>query len=228
MGEPFTGSGGCDDAGHELMVGGDAVARLAASTWWNWEDRSRPIHWRWPEEYCSIICDGLPIYFLQTMLPYRVPQGDKKDPVTKAQLVTKLQKACDRRYIAAGPVDSLTAFFAVKKGDDDVCPVYDSSVSGLNDSIWMPRFVLPTIQTHLCQLEAGTFMCDLDVREICLNFILHRSICPLAGVDLMHYVPDGAGRVVWECWQRTAMGLTLSPYQACQGMAFAEEVTRGN
>jgi hypothetical protein len=122
--------------------------------------------------------------------------GDEKDPVTKAQLVTKLQKARDRRYIAAGQVDLLTAFFAVKKGDD-VRPVYDGSVSGLNKSIWMPRFVLPTIQSHLRQVEAGTFMCDLDVGEMFLNFILHQSIRPLAGVDLTHYVPDGAARIVW-------------------------------
>jgi hypothetical protein len=104
------------------MVGGDAVARSAAlRTWWSWEeDGSRPFHWQWPEEYCAMIRDGLPVYFLQTMHPYRFPQGDKKGPVTKAQLVSKLQKACDRRYIAVGQVDSLTAFFAVKKGDDDV------------------------------------------------------------------------------------------------------------
>jgi hypothetical protein len=49
-------------------------------------------------------------------------------------------------------------------------------------------------------------MCDLDVGEMFLNFILHRSIRPLAGVDLTHCAPDGARRVVWECWQRAAMG----------------------
>jgi hypothetical protein len=110
------------------------------------------------------------------MKPYRVPQGDEKDPVMKKQLIEKLQKARDRRYIAPGRVISLTAFFGVKKGEDDVRPVYDGSVSGLSDCIWMPRFVLPTIQTHLRQVEAGTFMCDLDVGEMFLNFILHFEI----------------------------------------------------
>jgi hypothetical protein len=60
----------------------------------------------------------------------------------KRQLMKKLQKARDRRYISTGKVVSLTSFFGVKKSDDDVRPVYDRSVSGLNDSIWMPRFVL--------------------------------------------------------------------------------------
>jgi hypothetical protein len=162
------------------------------------------------------------------MKPYRVPQGDEKDPVMKKQLIEKLQKARDRRYIAPGKVISLTAFFGVKKGEDDVRPVYDGSVSGLNDCIWMPRFVLPTIQTHLRQVEAGTFMCDLDVGEMFLNFILHFEIRSLAGVDLTHYTHEGRTRNVWECWQRAAMGLTSSPYQACQGMAFAEEIIRGD
>jgi hypothetical protein len=145
------------------------------------------------------------------MKQHRVPQGDEKDAVMKKQLIEKIQKARDRRYIGPGKVVSLTAFFGVKKGDDDVRPVYDGSISGLNDCIWMPRFVLPTIQTHLRQVEAGTFMCDLDVGEMFLNFILHTDIRSLAGVDLTHYTKEGEHGTVWECWQRAAMGLTSSP-----------------
>jgi hypothetical protein len=174
------------------------------------------------------IRDGIPVHSLQPMKPYRVPQADEKDVKMKAQLIEKLQKARDRRYISPGRVVSLTAFLGVKKGEDNVCPVYDGSVSGLNDCIWMPRFVFPTIQTHLCQVESGTFMCDWDVGEMFLNFILHIDIRSLAGVDLTHYTKEGEKGVVWECWQWAAMGLTSSPYQACQGMAFAEEVIRGD
>ena len=147
----------------------------------------------------------------------------------KAQLIEKLDKARSRRYISPGHVHSLTAFFGVKKSETDVRPIYDGSISGLNESIWMPCFALPTIQTHLRQIEAGTYMCDLDVGEMFLNFVLHDSIRPLAGVDLTHYSPKdkGQGRV-WECWQRAAMGLTSSPYQACQGMGIAEEIIRGD
>lgn len=215
-------------AGHELMPGQDVVARTARATWWAWDEGSRPIHWRWPQEYQETIRDGLSVHFLQEMKLYRVPQGDEKDAGMKAQLVEKLQKARDRRYIAPGRVVSLTAFFGVKKGEDDVRPVYDGSVSGLNDCIWVPRFVLPTIQSHLRQVEAGTYMCDLDVGEMFLNFILHVDIRSLAGVDLTHYTKEGKEGVVWECWHRAAMGLTSSPYQACQGMAFAEKVIRGD
>jgi hypothetical protein len=91
--------------------------------------------WRWPREYMERIRDGIPVHFLHPMKPYRVPQGDEKDVRMKDQLIEKLQKARDRRYISPGRVVSLTAFFGVKKGEDDVRPVYDGSVSGLNDCI---------------------------------------------------------------------------------------------
>jgi hypothetical protein len=212
----------------DLLPGRDAVARASRATWWNWDNGSRPFHWRWPEEYRIRIRDGIKVFFQHRLKDYRVPQADEKDPTMKAQLVEKLQKARDRGYIAPGTVLSLTSFFGVKKGEDDVRPVYDGSISGLNDAIWMPRFVLPTIQTHLRQVEVGTYMCDLDVGEMFLNFILHADIRALAGVDLTHYAPEGTGETIWECWHRAAMGLTLSPYQSCQGMGFAEEVIRGD
>jgi hypothetical protein len=212
----------------DWVEGCDAVARAARSTWWNWDDGSRPFHWRWPLEYQATIRDGLRVHFQTKMKPYRVAQANEKDPILKQQLVEKLQKAQDRRYISSGKVISLTAFFGVKKGEDDVRPVYDGSVSGLNESIWMPSFVLPTIQSHLRQVEAGTYMCDLDVGEMFLNFILHKEIRSMAGVDLTHYFPQPGGGTLWECWHRAAMGLTSSPYQACQGMGFAEEVIRGD
>ena len=83
----------------------------------------------------------------------------------------------------------------------------------------MPRFALPTISSHLRQVEAGTFMCDLDVGEMFLNFVLHPGLRPLTGVDLTFYTNTGQVGRLWECWQRAAMGLTSSPYHACQGMA---------
>lgn len=212
----------------DLLPGMDAIARASKATWWNWDDGSRPFHWRWPAEYRDRIRDGIPVFFQHQFNHYRVPQKDEKDPALKAQLTQKLQKARDRRYIAPGKVLSLTSFFGVKKGENDVRPVYDGSVSGLNDAIWMPRFVLPTIQTHLRLVEAGTYMCDLDVGEMFLNFILHEDIRALAGVDLTLFAPERSGEVIWECWHRALMGLTTSPYQACQGMGFAEELIRGD
>jgi hypothetical protein len=82
--------------------------------------------------------------------------------------------------------------FSVQKGEDDIRVVYDGSVSGLNEVLWVPRFVLPTLRTHLRAVENGTFMADVDIGEMFLNFILHEGVRPYAGVDLTHYFPDGS------------------------------------
>ena len=136
-----------------------------------------------------------------------------------------VQKSENRRYIQ-GPtesVKSLTSFFAVPKGDDGVRMVYGDTKSGLNDCIWVPRFPLPTVATHLCAVEPGSFMGEMDVGKMFLNFILHESMQALCGVDLSEFFgEDGPGlqgksKLLWERWVRAAMGLKSSPYQAVQG-----------
>jgi hypothetical protein len=125
--------------GKDWAAGGDAIMRAAKTTWWNWDDGSR--HWRWPGEYQDRIRDGIPVHFKHVLKPYRVAQGDERDPVLKDQLILKLQKARDRQYIAPEKVILLTSFFGVKKGEDNVRPVYDGLASGLNKSMWMPRLL---------------------------------------------------------------------------------------
>jgi hypothetical protein len=170
-----------------------------------------------------VIRDGLPVHFIQMPPRYQTAQRDIKDPNIKAQVVEKLQKVRDRRYIAPEPVTSLTMFFKVLKGLFDIRMVYDGSGSGLNDCIWVPQFALPTIRTHMRAVCAGTHMTDVDLGEFFLNFVLHPTLKPLAGVDFTKYFPHEDGGKVWEAWCRAAMGLKSSPYQAVQGMAYAEE-----
>lgn len=64
------------------------------------------------------------------------------DPHVCTQVKKKLSKVRLRRYIAKGLVRSLTRFFPVKKGDDDIRVVYDGTASGLNDALWAPSFSL--------------------------------------------------------------------------------------
>jgi hypothetical protein len=153
---------------------------------------------------------------------YDKPQADERCEETRA-------KVRERGYITAGKVKALTAFFSVQKGEEDnIRVVYDGSVSELNEVLWVPRFVLPTLWTHLRAVENGTFMADVNIGEMLLNFNLHEGVRPYAGVDLTHYFPDGSRERVWEAWGWAAMGLTLSPFQAVQGMAYAAEVIFGD
>jgi hypothetical protein len=217
-------------ASWDLVPGTDAVARAANSTWFEWEDGSRPFHWRWPEFYQSIIRDGLKVHFVSKKPEFKRAQAGNKSPEMVKRMREKIDKVRQRRYIAPGFVASLTSFFAVPKGADDIRMVYDASVSGLNDSIWVPRFPLPTIKTHLRAVEEGTYMADLDVGEMFLNFVLHSDLRALCGVDLTLYggTVDEFQTVAWEVWQRAAMGLKPSPYQAVQGMMVAEEMIKGD
>jgi hypothetical protein len=50
------------------------------------------------------------------------------------------------------------------------------------------------------------------------------GVRPFAGVDVSHYLPGEGGERVWVTWVQAAMGLTSSPYQSVQGMAFTEEM----
>ena len=184
----------------DLVAGGDAIGRAADATWWNWDAGSRPFHWRWPEWYQFVIRDGMEVYLTTAPPRYRVPQRDIYDPKIKVKVVEKLTKVRGRRYIGPldnGQVTSLTSFFPVQKGDDDIRMVYDGSVSGLTDAMWVPRFTLLTIESHLRAVEEGTFMADVDVGECFLNFILHKDIRALCGVHLTHYVPMENNRKVW-------------------------------
>ena len=78
--------------GDDLVPGRDAVLRAALSSWWGWDDGSRPFHWRWPEFYRERIRDGLKVHFQNPPPRYQIPQRDVLDPETKAKVVEKLPK----------------------------------------------------------------------------------------------------------------------------------------
>ena len=214
--------------GDNIVPGRDAIERTAQSSWWGWDDGSQPLHWRWPEFFRERIQDGLKVHFQKPPPRYQRAQRDVLDPKIKEKVIEKLEKVRARRYIAPGYVVSLTAFFQVPKGDDDIRMVYDGTVSGLNDSIWVPRFALPTVNTHLRAVEEGTFMADFDVGDCFLNFPLHKDLRALCGVDLTLYFPILEGDGLWEAWTRAAMGLKSSPYQAVQAMGVVQGVIMGD
>jgi hypothetical protein len=111
-------------------------------------------------------------------------------------MIDKLSNVRKRRYVEAGEVFALTSFFAVPKGVDDIRMVYNGTKLGLNDNIWVPRFPLPTMNTHLRAVDSNTYMSDMDIGEMFLNFVLHESMQALCGVDLTQYF--GEKRTSWE------------------------------
>ena len=215
----------------DIEAGRDAIGRATQATWWEWDGGSRPFFWRWPSWYQSIIRDGLPVHFLGKTPLYTTPQSDTKDERLKEMMVKKLQKARRRGYIAPWLVLSLTSFFAVAKGLDDIRMVFDGTKSGLNDATWIPGFWLPTTLTFLRMVTYGTWMSDLDVGEMFLNYVLHESLRAYCGLDLTLYfaneITAESGKLL-EAWWRTGMGFKWSPYQAVQGMAVLDETIGGD
>lgn len=103
----------------------------------------------------------------------------------------KLEKVRKLGYIAPGPVKSLTSFFSMPKGYSDISMVYDGTKSGLNGAMWAPWFALPTLEGHLYFVESGSFMGDIDIGDMFLNFILHENVHLVVGVDVTPFFSSG-------------------------------------
>jgi hypothetical protein len=201
----------------------DCITRSANATWWDWADGSHPFFWRWNPEYAATVRDGLKLWYKGTAPKHFVPQKYEPDPARKEKIRLKLLK------VLAGNVASLTHFFAVAKGDEDIRMVYNGTSSGLNSHLWCTWFALATISTMLRALEPGTFMGDLDVGEMFLNFMLETRCSYLAGVDLSKYIQElGGNPRHWARWGRCGMGFRPSPYQTTQAIGWAKEMMMGD
>jgi hypothetical protein len=170
-----------DSGRNDMEAAKDCITRAAESSWWDWLARSRPFHWRWPEE-------GLKLWYKGKQPTYMQPQRPESDPVQQTLMVDKLLKVLERRYFEYGDIASLTQFFKVSKGECDIRMVYNGTSSGLNDWLWVPWFPLPTITTLARSVEVVTHVGDLDVGEMFLNFILEMKARVRAGVDLTHFI----------------------------------------
>jgi hypothetical protein len=209
----------------------DCIQRSSNSSWWNWEQGSRPLFWRWTTEYQTVIREGIPPKFTGIMTPWTEPQRGPKNSAIGELVIKKLLIIDKKAYIEEGKISSLMPFFNVPKGEDDVRMVYDGSASGLNANLWAPWFTLPTVDCLLRALEPGYSMADNDVGEMFHNFMLHEDMRHHCGLDISLYPLSDSPSAEGECWRRwtrLAMGLRTSPYNAVQGMLMAQEFILGS
>jgi hypothetical protein len=149
-------------------------------------------------------------------------------------MIAKLDKVLERGYISPGFVASLTSYFAVPKGENDIQLVYDGTDSGLNDALWSPSFWLPNSSSAVRLLSFYSFLFDSDIGECFLNFPNDPKIGPHCGVDLTPFKgclktrPEYTSSVLWECWARCFMGCKPSPYIAVRYLYLADELCRGD
>jgi hypothetical protein len=155
--------------------------------WWEWSLGSRPFFWRWSPYLRQAARDGFPVYISSALPKYTRPQPWERDPEVRKKVASKLSVVRERCYVRKGEVSSLTSFFSVPKGDQDIRLVYDASKSGLNLSLWAPNFGLPTVDTLTRGVTESFWMADLDIGEMFLNFPLHPDLRPLCGIDVRPY-----------------------------------------
>ena len=137
-----------------------------------------------------------------------------------------IDKVRSRRCIAGGTVLSLTDFFYVPKGKDNIRLVYDLTASGLNDDLWAPVFCMPLVDNVLDVATHLSWFGDIDAAEIFHNYKMLESMQPYAGVDVS-WTKKG-NKIRWEKWTRMAMDLVSSPFSNIRIFPWAIEVITGN
>ena len=74
-----------------------------------------------------------------------------------------MRKLVSKGCILEGVIIALTSLFSVPKVIEDKCMVFDATVSELNNYLWDPNFMLPSMGSFLIMVGPKTPMVDLDV-----------------------------------------------------------------
>lgn len=140
----------------------------------------------------------------------------------------KVLKVIKRGYLTSVLLVGLRLlmhYFSVPKVED-VRMVYDCSKCLLNAATFAPWFAVPTASSLERMVMPHTVQVDNDFKDMFLNFQLHEEMQKYAGVDVTDLLNDDEARKtirkftqdddVYATWDRPAMGLTGSPYQAVQ------------
>ena len=131
-----------------------------------------------------------------------------------------------RGYIKPGEVKSLFHYFCVHKGLSNIRMVYNGAGCGLNEAVWAPHVGLQTARQTLRSLLPGYEQCNMDVGEMFLNFLLHKEMKQISGVEVAFVHSEDSTDAEWEAqqtknwerWCRNWMGLRDSPYRSIQHM----------
>ena len=78
----------------DIKVGGNALGRLAGSSWWSWDAGSTLLFWRWPKRYQKSIRDGTPVFIHKGKLKAHFScQRWPSDPLHKKLMGEKSTKS---------------------------------------------------------------------------------------------------------------------------------------
>ena len=215
------GGKGLTSFGRDMEAVCDVLWRAAMAEWFEYPVSSRLHYFRFPERYRNMARDGAPVYFGRPGPTSKNPQRNMPE-AAKEVLRKKILDVIGKRYIdlPEEEIESWIQYFAVPKGEKDGDTldwrvVYDGGANGLNDSVWVPSFWMPTVSSLLRMLDDGAVMQDRDIGEMFLNFMLHPSARRFAGIDLRPLnLSKEECRAAFLCWLRLLMGFRASPYNS--------------
>eukprot|EP00536_Pseudo-nitzschia_multiseries_P008909 jgi/Psemu1/21777/gm1.21777_g len=148
-------------------------------------------------------------------------QTSYSDPGIKALVKEKVFVAINKGCIELSDIKFLEAMmfmFHVPKGETNVRIVYGGTKSGLNDALYAPWFALPTVDSMLQWVVAGTWLADKDYDKQFLSFLLHPDLRKYCGIDHSQLLASSSDKPgVTGVWMHNAMGLKSSPYNSMQG-----------
>ena len=100
----------------DVMVGRDALTRLANASWWGWDQGSTLFFWRWPARHQQAVRDGTKLFVKKELLPHHFKrQLWPSDESHRSKMMEKLEKVRSRGYILPGQVNSLTGFLQFQR-----------------------------------------------------------------------------------------------------------------
>ncbi len=108
-----------------------------------------------------------------------------KDPEVWSKTKDKIKKVIWQRYLLPAGTLGMSVkwfikYFAVPKGKDNICMVYNATANKLNKAVWAPLFWLPTIDTLVQDVWRNSWMTDRDKGDN----QLHEEVRPYTAVDL--------------------------------------------
>ena len=129
-------------------------------SWFEFQAGSRVVHLLFPLRCKKVARDGIPVFFERSGPTTKEPQLPLQDPVVHAGVRPKIEKVMHRRYMLRLGIDlqSLVKYFAVPKGGNDICIVYDATAKKLYECIWVSSFWLPTLDYLLRTPKNNSWM----------------------------------------------------------------------
>ncbi len=152
-------------------------------------------------------------------------------------IYSKVRKFIKKGHIVTpgpGGVKSLIKYFVVPKGVldgvvQDWRVVFHAGANKLNNSVWAPSFVLPSLNLLLRIMDSNMLMSDRDMGEMFLNIGLDPRVCEFAAIDLgpLELSPEECSHR-WMTWARNLMGFRSLPYNSVKMYLIVEEILKGN